>query len=167
MENYICINGKKTELTEEQIKALGIKLPKTPSSFDRVREGQTFYYIGSDSNVGVTKECYSEFDNSCYRHGNYCTDNEILGQRALYETLNRLLWRYSMEHKGKVSAYGITVRLCWGSWIVLNLGFDYNIPGVVYFDNEEIASSAIKEVIEPFMKAHPEFEWQLLLRKEV
>ena len=27
MTNYICINGKKAELTEEQLKLLGIELP--------------------------------------------------------------------------------------------------------------------------------------------
>lgn len=27
MENYICINGKKTELTKEQLKQLGLDLP--------------------------------------------------------------------------------------------------------------------------------------------
>ncbi len=29
MESYICINGKKTELTPEQIKALGIAPQRT------------------------------------------------------------------------------------------------------------------------------------------
>lgn len=28
MENYICINGKKTELTDEQLKQLGIETKK-------------------------------------------------------------------------------------------------------------------------------------------
>ena len=32
-ENYIVINGKRAELTEEQMKVLGIKVKKNP--FDR------------------------------------------------------------------------------------------------------------------------------------
>ena len=34
MTNYICINGQKAELTEEQLKALGIELPKA-NPFER------------------------------------------------------------------------------------------------------------------------------------
>ena len=29
----------------------------------------------------------------------------------------------------------------------------------VYFSNRETAEKAIKEVVEPFMKEHPEFVW--------
>ena len=37
-ENYIVINGKKAELTVEQIKALGIEVRKSP--FERACKGK-------------------------------------------------------------------------------------------------------------------------------
>lgn len=40
MENYIVINGRKAELTEEQLKALGIETEKK-SPFDRVHNKKT------------------------------------------------------------------------------------------------------------------------------
>ena len=166
MENYICINGKKAELTEEQMKALGIELPKKPSPFDRVRENQSFYYIGSDGNVGVTRECYNGFDTSCYRYGNYCTDREIMKQRAFHETLNRLLWRYSMEHHGDALDWRIACKNKYYIYysyqdnkFMINYANTYKDIGVAYFYNHEIAEAAIKEIIEPFMKAHPDFKW--------
>lgn len=47
MENYICINGNKTELTEEQLKQLGIEEvkennPKRNNPFDRVDTGEPY-----------------------------------------------------------------------------------------------------------------------------
>lgn len=55
MDNYICINGKKAELTEEQIKALGIELPKTP--FSRTSVGGEYFYISSDGNILMELDC--------------------------------------------------------------------------------------------------------------
>ena len=164
MENYICINGKKAELTKEQMKALGIELPKKPSPFDRVCENQYFYYIGSDGNVGLTRECYNGFDTSCYRYGNYCTDKSLMEQRAHHENLNRLLWRYSMEHDGDkinlnnttVFKYGIK-RMAGRSWTTFPT--NAKLFGVPLFATESIAQNAIKEIVDPFMKAHPEFKW--------
>ena len=165
MTNYICINGKKAELTEEQMKTLGIELPKKPSPFNRVHENESFYFIGSDGNVGVTRECYCGFDNSCYRYGNYCTDKSLMEQRALHETLNRLLWRYSMEHDGDkidfrlyVNTYKVARHRTNGKFFV-----EYNDASkdtcTVYFYTKEIALGAIEEIIKPFMKAHPDFKW--------
>ena len=178
MDNYICINGKKAELTEEQLKALGIELPK-PKPFERVCSGAnefySFYYISS---TGSVCECVdSGFSNGNgtidlrYRTGNYCTDKAILEQRALHETLNRLLWRYSMEHKAKrvdKKVWQIHKReeplitslhnrcecykVGWTSETVVTFGSPV-------FDTEEIAQAALKEIFEPFMKAHPEFKF--------
>lgn len=35
-----------------------------------------------------------------YEAANYCTDEELLRRRALYEKLERCLWRFSMENGG-------------------------------------------------------------------
>ena len=167
MTNYICINGKKAELTEEQMKALGIELPKKPSPFNRVRENECFYYIGANGSVGVTKEHYNGYDNSCYRYGNYCTDKTILEQRALHETLNRLLWRYSMEHDGDKMKwislgndikYKITYEHSEKRFDVVG-NFCEQTVSAVYFYTKEVANNAIEEIIKPFMVAHPDFKW--------
>lgn len=157
MTNYICINGKKAELTEEQMKALGIELPKKPSPFDRVREAQSFYYIGSDGNVAATRECYSGFDTSCYKYGNYCTDRSIMEQRALHETLNRLLWRFVMENEceGRNHNY-------WGIHRDFSNVYQSlcSVPlGIVAFNSEKMAKRALKEIVEPFIETHPDFKF--------
>ena len=170
MENYICINGKKAELTEEQMKALGIELPKA-NPFARTKPYEIFYYIDTLGNVDYSHDGGSCAAGSCddkrFDAANYCTDKSIMEQRALHETLNRLLWRYSMEHDGD--------KIDWSSGVKqrkYNILYDddqhkfeaswiYSIRniGAVYFISQQVAEDAIKEVIKPFMKAHPEFKF--------
>lgn len=163
MENYICINGKKAELTEEQMKALGIGLPKA-SPFDRsISANNKYYTIDSTGEIFSTNDMHHSVDIWRYRTANYCTDASILEQRALHETLNRLLWRYSMEHDGdKIRWFNDTFkhgikRGADGTWNTYPT--NANLFGAPMFYTTTIAQNAIEEIVEPFMKAHPEFKW--------
>ena len=164
MENYIVINGRKAELTEEQLKALGIEIKKK-SLFDRAKKGERYHFINWSGNVNTDTEMGSDGDDRIFNVANYCTDKELLQQQAYREILNRLLWRYSMEHDGD--------KIDWNSD---NLKFfiyrcikkerfdvDYQVSwklgGVVYFHTRETAENAIEEIIEPFMAEHPDFKW--------
>ena len=164
MENYIVINGKKAELTEEQLKALGIEIKKDDpfeSDYD------DYFYIGSDGDVVQDYNCVGcSVSDRRHKVANYCRDRGLLEQRALYETLNRLLWRYSMQHDGdKIDWDDRTTKksviyydskngrpqIDWFSCI--------RYHGCVYFYTKEIAQNAIDEIIIPFMAEHPEFKW--------
>ena len=87
-------------------------------------------------------------------------------QRALHETLNRLLWRYSMEHGGDeidwsddiTPKWKIAFDYCQMKWKVYDMPYHKDV-GVIYFNTKEISKNAIKEIIEPFIKEHPEFKW--------
>lgn len=165
MENYIVINGRKAELTEEQLKALGL-VTETESPFDRVEKGKTYYAIAGTGNIGEWNDHRNQTDDSCYDVANYCTDREILQQQAYREKLNRLLWRYSMEHDGN--------NLDWKSKVKRKCTIQYNhdrnefrgsrvytveYVGSVTFATMEIAENAIKEIVEPFMAEHPDFKF--------
>lgn len=163
MKNYICIDGKKAELTEEQLKALGIEITKA-SPFDRVENCKSYYAITSYGKVAQFHELHDNDDNRRFDIANYCADYSLMKQRALHETLDRLLWRYSMTHNGNeidwtnrnTIKYRIVCRngkfSVEASWLNINIG-------CVAFAFEEIAEHAIIEIIEPFMKEHPEFKW--------
>lgn len=163
MKNYICINGNKTELTKEQLKQLGIELPKT-NPFERVEKGEKYYCIEALGNVCAYTEDYYGIDTQAYDVANYCTDNAILEQRALHETLNRLLWRYSMEHDGDkinlnnstVFKYGVkhTLQRNWTTFST-----NAKLFGVPLFATEMIALDAIEEIIKPFIAEHPNFKF--------
>lgn len=162
-ENYIVINGKRLELTPEQIAALGVENPKESkrSPFDRVPRGGQFYAIVRAAVDGGFDAC-----DRVYFAANDCTDKSLLEQRALHEILNRRLWRYSMEHGGESLDW--FDKKCGKYYIFFNPAQDcyyvggtreFNGLGLICFRTEEIAFGAIKEVVKPFIKEHPEFVW--------
>lgn len=162
MDNYIVINGKKTKLTEEQLKALGIEV-KEKTIFDR-EKGQSYYFIHSDGEVLGDIDDEVDCDINCYNVANYCTSREVMEQRALHETLNRLLWRLSMEHDGeKIDWKDYSQRkycIRTNSYSECDIGIDiFNHIGSVYFYTKEIAEQAIEEIVKPFIAEHPEFKW--------
>ena len=88
----------------------------------------------------------------------------MMKQRALHETLNRLLWRYSETHGGELPIestenkhYFIYHGLVHEIHTAYSIGM--KLQGVVYFKDEETARSAIEEVVKPFLAEHPEFVW--------
>lgn len=153
MENYICINGKKAELTEEQMKALGIELQKD-SPFDRTEMHKIYYYISPIGDVKSTHETEASFDKYCFDIANYCTDKAIMKQRALHETLSRLLWRFSEQNGGK-GMFSIADKGN-GNFCSMIENFRYLEPT---FKTSDIAKRAITEIIKPFMAEHPDFVW--------
>lgn len=157
MTNYICINGNKTELTEEQLRQLGIELPKaSPFAMERDKSYWFITSYGSLANTNMNT-------NREYRHNaaNYCTDKSIMEQRALHETLNRLLWRYSMEKNGESSGtkYFISYNKFTKEIGVHEYTGALVAFGEIAFDTREIARNAIEEVINPFMATHPDFKF--------
>lgn len=161
MDNYICINGKKAELTEEQLKKLGIKLEML-GSFDRQDNGGIYYFINSIGEIVVNEEHRYDSNYNHYNVANYCTDKKLLKKRALYETLNRRLWRYSMEHDGdKIDwdrdgeKYYIFYNTGSEQWVVGSIYYAWDFA--VFFYSLEIAKNAIKEVVIPFVEENPKF----------
>ena len=61
-----------------------------------VQEGEAYYYITPYGDVERNETLFS----GLLLAANCCTDMELMEQRALHETLNRLLWRYSEQHGG-------------------------------------------------------------------
>ena len=163
MKNYICIDGKKAELTPEQLKALGLEREMNP--FER-KVGQEYYYIDNRGYIARDSEVNSEWDGNKWKAANYCTNKEMMQQRAYAETLNRLLWRYSMEHGGREidwsngseNKYYVYYNSKLGKWYANYITFCYEVC-TPYFHTKEIAENAIKEIIEPFMAEHPDFKF--------
>lgn len=164
MENYIVINGRKAELTEEQLKALGIEV--NSYVFNRVDEGHHYYRITAGSEIECEEELGSHLDNRFYNVANYCTDAKLLQQQAYREILNRLLWRYSMEHDGdkidwdnkQQTKYCIYYDHNEKRFYTTDYHYIQNYT-MVHFHTRITAQNAIKEIIEPFMVEHPYFKW--------
>ena len=168
MDNYICIDGVKVSLNDSQISELRAIFEKREaeknSPFKRQYNNNDYYYINGFGEVSGARESGDSFDLVRHDNANYCTDKELLKQRALEEILARRLWRYSMEHggdkidwsnkqQGKFAIFWDTAN---GSFYTNNVGCQ--ITSTAYFVDRETALNAIKEVVEPFMKEYPDFK---------
>ena len=161
MTNYIVINGKKTELTEEQLKQLGIEC-KRKNPFDRVALNENYYAFKTD--IVPLKECNDITDKVLYDNAYYFNDKDFAIQVAFHELLNRKLLKYAYDNEAEdcvwnnVKSHYRIVKNSNNDFVVLK-DIMYKTLWAVYFSTEEVATQAIKDVVEPFMEEHPEFVW--------
>lgn len=170
MENYIMLDGEMILLDEQKAAILRLGRSIGPEKveeekkgpFEKVNSNSTYFYI---NDYGILEEDYDTYPEDEYRRevANYCTDKGLMIQRALHETLNRLLWRFSMEN-----GEGENLWDCCNTHYEIYWSYDlasFNIccnattksPGSVYFPTKELANKAIDEIIIPFIEEHPEF----------
>ena len=168
MDNYICIDGVKVLLNDSQISELRAILEKKETKKSPLFERQhhnKYYYIDASGEVSNAYELGDSFDLVRYDNANYCTDEELLRQRALEEILARRLWRYSMEHGGDKIDWSNSQQNKFAIFCSGSNGLFYisahaisQIINTTYFVDYETAMNAIKEVVEPFMKEYPDFK---------
>ena len=157
-DNYAVINGKKIELTEKQIKALGFEIRKP--LFERVTDGGPYYFISCYGDIDAD----SREDDRLFDNVNYFNDEYFANQVALHQLLYRKLLKFAYENDCEDREWG-TKYEHWRIYydtdsdkfdIDVNDAFKYQ---GVYFLTREGAERAIEEVVKPFMKEHPEFVW--------
>lgn len=162
----LILNGREyplsLELTENLKVELGINDP-----FEKCT-GTHYYRIGTDGEVRVAEDDGTRFHDAYYAVGNYCRDEVLLKQRALHETLSRLLWRYSEIHGGDprwtlsseetINHYYICKNMHTNHY---DVGYSYHgkCDGKVYFSSAAITQEAIDKIVLPFCKEHPDFVW--------
>lgn len=163
-DSYIVINGKRAELTKEQLKTLGVEVRKNP--FERCAAGEKYVTILGDDAIREFFDNNDLCDNGVYNAVNYFNNEQFARQVALHQLLYRKLLKFAYDNGCEDTAewdcrnrhYHIIY-----SFNGKNLGFDSNDvfkqQGIVYFSSKDGVLQAIKEVVEPFMKEHPEFVW--------
>lgn len=167
MDNYIMINGKKLELTEEQLKQLGIEVDeKRNSPFDRVSRSESYYFIHSSDNVNCAIEDCPEVDHHYFDNANYFNDTDFANQVMLHQQLYRKLLKYAYDNnaedrewdKANVNShYFIYFDSAKGHFVVGDNHYCHSQS--IYFSSENVAKQAIEDIIEPFIAEHPEFIW--------
>ena len=166
-ENYIMLNGQKIEITvsEERLRELGL-IPEKKSPFERVEKNNRYWHINEAGHPAWFCDHYTTYEDDLFDAANYCTDKDIIMQRAMHEKLNRLLWRFSMENDGDKIDWKDFKKSKW--FIFLNKLSDElrvsdytytNLYGVIFFSTKAIAQKALDEIVKPFIKEHPKFRW--------
>lgn len=131
--------------------------PKSP--FERVGDGKKFYGIDSYGEVVKAIEGVGCSAPDLFEVANYCTNAELLRRRALYEKLERRLWRFSIENGGSGDYYPILNRAT-REWSIISAESQRFGPS---FKTREACARAIKEVIKPMLDGIAEeeiFSWR-------
>lgn len=166
MNNYAVINGKRIELTDAQVKTLGIEVEtKRKNPFEEVNRFEDYYFVEKNNEIHAYMKTDSSVDNQMYTSVNYFNDKEFAEQVALHQLLYRKLLKFSYDN-----GYEDTEEWNGGNehWAIRYNSYRnefrlYYQDGYkaheVYFSSEKGAERAIKEIVRPFMKEHPEFVW--------
>lgn len=166
MENYIVINGKKAELTEEQLKQLGINVEvKKETPFTR-HSNTSYWLINTTGYVVSQYDCNDDLNNAEFDNVNYFNDCKFAKQVALQQLLYRKLLKYAYENDAEDCEWnGDNLHYCivhdnrdCGRYFVSYRDYLKDIS-TTYFSKKGVAEQAIKDVVKPFMEEHPEFEW--------
>ena len=164
--NYAVINGKRVELTDEQVKAISTEIVEMKTNpFNRMGLGSYYYVPIYDGTARTFTEDNGITDTFMHLNGNYFNDKSFAQQVALHQLLYRKLLKFAYDNGFEDTAewdgankhwciyYGNSRKKFDTTW------HDLAQYSYVYFSSEKGAKAAIKEVIEPFMKEHPEFVW--------
>lgn len=146
-ENYIVINGKKAELTEEQLKQLGIEVSK-PKRW-RAEENAVYYFTTDTGKVGVSREYLMDVDNIRYDTHNYFKTKEEAEEYAKVLEIKRQLIKFADEHNGADSSqrkWFITYHTNSLDGIALSSSANTRNAETIYFSSKEIAKQAIDTI---------------------
>lgn len=149
-ENYIVINGKKAELTEEQLKQLGIKVGKNKRG--RVKVGDMFFFADRDNCIDSCFDTRSAFSDYCYDTHNYFKTKEEAQEYAEVLEIKRQLMKFADEHNEKIdwdklneSRYYLYLTRPTDGIIIGNT-YRGKIPEIIYFSSTDIAQKAIDTI---------------------
>lgn len=167
----VTVDGRSIVLTKDIIDELLEVINKKMSEivenpFARAPYGKQYYYIDDCGRVDDIVEAAQEMDDKYYSNVNYFQNKSIARQVALHQLLYRKLLKFTYDNDcvdtAKWDGHG-------QHWFIY---YDYNVKKfeagatitvqhslTVYFSTIYAVYLAIKEVVEPFVKEHPEFVW--------
>ncbi len=163
-EVKLTIDGKDITLTDEQCETLCREYYRCENPFERELSAP-YFYITTSGRVCSYIDHDDAADKELYETYNHFKTREFAEQITLRQLFYRKLLRFAYENNciDTEEWNGENVHWCihyncstqkfgtyfWNSFKTLD----------VYFLSREAAENAIKEVVEPFMKEHPDFVW--------
>lgn len=157
-ENYIVINGKRAELTKEQMKQLGIEVKENKRW--RAAEGCEYWSVGATNLVCSYFDGDRDVDDFRYCSHNYFRTKEEAETYARVLGTEMLLKKYADEHNGKFEdcKYNFYTNKI-GSVLVSNVLDSYIYSRTIWFSSEIVAVKAIEEIGEERILEYLTYEW--------
>lgn len=164
-EVKLTINGKSVSLTDEECDVLYKEYYKYENPFER-KIDEKYYYITMSEDVSAFIDYNDRADAEYYQKCNYFRDRELAEQVALHQLLYRKLLRFGFDNNCiDIAEWNGTHDHWCIHYNCVSQNFEayhwraFRFLSDVYFSSKKAAERAIKEVVEPFMKEHPNFVW--------
>lgn len=164
-EIKLTINGEEVQLTDKQLKALGIEVEtKRKNPFEKVVRFEDYYFVEKNNEVHAYMETDSLVDNQIYTSANYFNDKAFAEQVALHQLLYRKLLKFAYDNECEDVEWNPRHAHWYIYYDIVNDNFCTNANDSfkhqeVYFSTRRWAERAIEEVVKPFVKEHPDFVW--------
>lgn len=157
-ENYIVINGKRAELTEEQMEQLGIEVEEKKRW--RADCHTRYWFLDSQNRTDTDIELRQREDDFHYYSHNYFQTKEEAKTYAHVLETEMLLKKYADEHNEEFDKYKFD--LCvnrFGSLIINEVWAAAYYGHPIWFSSHDIASNAIEEIGEERIEEYLTYEW--------
>lgn len=157
-ENYIVINGKRSELTKEQMEQLGIEVEENKRW--RAADGGQYWFVDSNNEVRSDMEYRYNYDSFRYYSHNYFQTREEAKTYAHVLETEMLLKKYADEHNTEfyVTKYQLYINDN-KSLLVAAVYERINKGRIIWFSSKNIASKAIKEIGKNRILEYLTYEW--------
>lgn len=160
----LLINGEEFTLSNELRKTINEQIIQR-NPFARVGHGEKYFFIDGQDDIASFSETNNRLDRKQEVHANYFNNYMYARQTMLHQ----LLYRKLLQFAYKWNAFD---NRPWDSitdhfYIVYNYTykkFEFAASttlkqNTVYFATISAAKKAIEDVVEPFCKEYPEFDW--------
>ena len=159
-ENYIVINGKRAELTEEQLQQLGIKVSNNKRWRGNLHE--KYYRVNTFNQVSSLRDVDSDDDTWLYDSHNYFKTREDAEKYARVLKTEMLLRKYADEHNEDMPWDGICEHyFLYFNNDAIHIGyFTFSKEArKIYFSSREIAGAAIEKIGKEHIEEYLTYEW--------
>ena len=166
MKAKLIIEDKEIEIeiSEEEYKKLQPSEEKK-TGYERVTEGDYFYYESCRGNAESSIDEYCYIDDEYYASAYYYSSKTVAENNARADKLMRQLRRFSVEHR----EHGVNLNdintekyyICYdyeGNELGTTFTFVARVFGVIYFDSEETANAAMDEFREELIWYFTEYK---------
>ena len=155
MQVELKVNDKsvQAEISEEQLKKLGLIEDKPRAGYERVEKGEMYYLVDIYNNIMRVPEDNDQGDEQCYNTGNYYNDKVIAENNARADRLQRCLRQWQAANDKVISIsdwkndnifkYHIEYD-CFNDFPFVVYTTRFRSPNTIYFTSGEKAEEAIE-----------------------
>lgn len=158
----------KVEELEKELEKFKKELSKADDTPYGDLNDEMYFYTNGHGGIDNTTNMGDYIDEVYYENANYFSDEPFAKKVAAEQTLTNLLRRYTYEHGWSDDLWDDEIRTKYHIFYnhkakLFDTGLTLTceiIKGIYFIDNKT-AENAIREIVIPFVKEHPEIGYEL------